>query len=33
VATLGVESVDVSYPNFLRDLSAVGCEVEVRDAG
>jgi 3-phosphoshikimate 1-carboxyvinyltransferase len=33
IATLGLESVDVSYPEFLRDLTSMGCEVEVRDAG
>ncbi len=33
IATLGLESVDVSYPEFLRDLSSIGCGVEVRDAG
>ncbi len=33
IATLGLESLDVSYPNFLLDLSSIGCEVEVRDAG
>ena len=33
IATLGLESLDVSYPNFLLDLSSIGCEVEVLDAG
>ncbi|MCS6788914.1 MAG: 3-phosphoshikimate 1-carboxyvinyltransferase, partial [Aigarchaeota archaeon] len=27
IKTLGVESVDVSYPEFLRDVSSLGCEV------
>ncbi|MCS7094872.1 MAG: 3-phosphoshikimate 1-carboxyvinyltransferase [Thaumarchaeota archaeon] len=27
IKTLGVESVDVSYPNFLRDIISLGCEV------